>query len=413
MTDMRTELLRLPRPRPRVAALVCLMAVASGARAQTDDAAPFYAGGSVGVTHVSNIYRVSGNTALPTGSTNSDNVTTAALLAGLNKRFGRQHFTFDGSLQDNRYANNSTLNNSAYSLRSALEWETVGDLSGTLSAQNSRSLAQFNLGNGSELVTEKNQERNAEYAGVVRLGVGSRYSIEAGLTRRSRDFTAEQYDRFVYNQHTASVGAYAKPGSNLRLGLVARHTNGDYPRYPIYIGLFRVGSLPIDFRRDDLDLTATWSTGGSSQLYTRISKSRGRYDPSSVLRNYNSTTGAINWTWQPTAKINLGAQLVRDTGQETLISTTDVNRIYSSWQLTAGYALTGKLSFNASASGNRNHRDDGGFDSERTQGIGLRWAYSRGLSLACQYNHASRDSSVLQYVYTASSYGCTGQALFF
>lgn len=410
---MPTESTRLAAGLPLLALPLCALVLAPAARAQTDDTAPFYAGGAVGVTHVSNIYRVGSSTALPAGSVNSDNVTTAALLAGLNKRLGRQQLSVDGTLQENRYADNSSLNNRSYSLRSTLNWETVGDLSGTLSAQNSRSLAQFNLGNGSELVTEKNQERNQEYAGVIRLGVGSRYSLEAGLNRRSRDFTAEQYDRFVYNQHTASFGAYAKPGGNLRLGLVARHTNGDYPRYPIYLGAFRVGSLPIDFRRDDIDLTATWSTGGSSQLYTRISKSRGRYDPSTVLRDYDSTTGAINWTWQPTSKITLGVQLVRDTGQETLISTTDVNRIYSSWQFTGGYALTGKLTLNASASGNRNHRDDGGFDDERSQGIGLRWNYSRGLSLSCQYNHASRDSSVLQYSYTASSYGCTGQALFF
>ncbi|MDG0854017.1 hypothetical protein EXH46_09535 [Pelomonas puraquae] len=411
---MRTELLRLPRPHPRVAALVCLMAVASGARAQTDDAAPFYTGVSVGVTHVSNVYRVGGATALPEGTTNSDNVTTAALLAGLNTRLGRQRLSFDGSLQDNRYANNSTLNNSAYSLRGALDWETVGDLSGTLNAQASRSLAQFNLGNGAELVTQKNLERSREVNAVARLGANLRYSLEAGLNHRSRDYTAEQYDRFVYSQNTATLGAYARPGGNVRLGLVARRTEGEYPRYPIYISIFRVGSQTIDYRRNDVDLTANWTTGGSSQLFTRISTSRVHHDPvNGPLRDFHGTTGAVNWTWQPTGKINLGVQLVRDTGQETLLSTTNVNRVGTSWQLNGVYALTGKLSFNATATGSRSERDDGGFDSERTQGIGLRWAYSRGLSLACQYNHASRDSSVLQYVYTASSYGCTGQALFF
>lgn len=403
----------LNRPAP-LALLLCAAALSPVAHAQTDDAAPFYTGASVGVTHVSNVYRVSAGVPLPSGTTNSDTVTTTALLAGLDQRFGRQHFTLDGSLQNNRYADNDSLNNSAYSLRGALNWETVGNLSGTLSAQTSRSLAQFNLGSGAELVTDKNLERNREIGAVVRLGVGSRYSLEAGLNRRSRDFSAEPYDRFVYNQHTASFGAYAKPGGNLRLGLVARRTDGEYPRYPIYIGIFRVGSLPIDFQRDDIDLTATWTTGGSSQLFTRVSTSRVRYDPASnPLRDFHGTTGAVNWTWRPTGKINLGLQVVRDTGQETLITTADVNRVYTSWQFNGGYALTGKLSLNASASGSRNRRDDGGFDNERVQGVGLRWAYSRGLSLSCQYNHASRDSNVLQYVYTASSYGCTGQALFF
>lgn len=405
---------RLPYLWTELAALCSAMALATSAQAQTDDAAPFYAGASLGMSHVSNVYRVSSDSSLPAGTTNSDRVTSAGLLAGVNKRFGRQHLTFDGSLQDNRYADNSTLNNRSYSLRSALDWETAGDLSGTFSALSSRSLAQFNLGNGAEQLTEKNIERSQDYSAVVRLGVGTRYSIEGGLIRRSRDFSAPQYDRFVYNQHTTSLGAYAKPGGNVRLGLVARRTDGDYPRYPTYLFGLRFGSVPVDYSRDDVDLTATWTTGGSSQLTTRVSTSKVHYEPASAgLNDFHGTTGAINWNWQPTGKINLGLQVVRDTGQETLISTADVNRVYTSWQFTGGYALTGKLSLNASATTSRNRREDSAFDNERNYGLGVRWAISRGLSLSCQYSHASRDSSVQQYVYSASSYGCTGQALVF
>lgn len=395
-----------------LAALAC--ALAGAAHAQTDDTAPFYAGASMGVSHVSNVYRVGGGSTLPAGTNNADTVTSAGLLAGLDKRLGRQHLTVDGNLQNNRYSDNSTLNNRSYSLRSALNWETVGDLSGTLSAQSSRSLAQFNLGSGAEQVTEKNIERNRDYAAIVRLGVGTRYSLEGGYSQRSRDFSAPQYDRFVFNQHTTSLGAYAKPGGNLRLGLAARRTNGDYPRYPIYSPIVpvRIGSLAIDFNRDDVDLTAAWSTGGTSQINARISTSRVRYEPStSPLRDFSGTTGAVNWNWQPTGKVTLGVQYVRDTGQETLISATEVNRIYTSWQLNGGYTLTSKVSLNATVATNRNHRDDSAFDNDRSYGLGLRWSFSRALSLSCQYNHASRDSSVQVYTYSASSYGCTGQAL--
>lgn len=399
-----------PLRRLPLATLACTLAAA--AQAQTDDTAPFYAGASLGVTHVSNIYRVNAGSALPSGATNSDSVTSAGLLGGVDKRFGRQHLTLDGTLQDNRYADNTTLNNRSYSLRSAFNWETVGDLSGTFNAQTSRSLAQFNLGNGAEQVTEKNIERNRDFGGLVRLGATSRYSLEAGYNKRTRDFSAPQYDRFVYDQHSTTLGAYARPGGNLRLGLVARRTNGDYPRYPIYFGPFRIGSQAVDFTRNDVDLTAAWTPGGNSQVFTRISRSRVSYEPdTTALRDFQGTTGVINWNWQATGKINLGLQVVRDTGQENLISTTDVNRIYTSWQLNGGYAFTGKLSFNGTAATTRSHRDDGAFDNERSYGLGLRWAYSRSLSLSCQYNHASRDSSITQYTYSASSYGCTGQAL--
>lgn len=401
----RSVLRRLP-----LATLAC--ALGTAAQAQTDDAAPFYAGASLGVTQVSNLYRVTSGANLPAGTSNSDRVTSAGLLGGINKRLGRQHLTLDGTVLDNRYADNATLNNRSYTLRGALEWETAGDLSGSFSAQANRSLAQFNLGSGAELVTEKNTESGRDYNGVVRLGVSSRYSIEAGLNRRSREFSAAQYDRFAFHQHTTSLAGYAKPGGNLRLGLVARHTNGEYPRFPLFVSIFRVGSLAIDYTRDDVDLTASWNASGSSQLYSRISRSRVRYEPvGSPLRDFQGTTGVISWTWQPTGKFTLGAQLARDTGQEKLINATDVNRVYTSWQLNSAYALTGKLSVNANASSSRSHREDSSFDNERSYGLGMRWAYSRSLSLACQYNHASRDSSTLLYSYGASSYGCTGQAL--
>lgn len=405
---------RFYRRKTTLVALACSLAAASCAWAQTDDSAPFYAGASVGLSHVSNVYRVSSNASVPTGASNGDRITSAGLLAGINKRFGRQHLTLDGSLQNNRYAENSSLDNRSYSLRSALDWETVGDLSGTFSAQSRRSLAQFNLGSGAEQVTEKNLERNQDYAAIVRLGVGTRYSVEGSLTRRSRDFSAPQYDRFTYNQHATGLGVYAKPGGNVRLGLAARRTDGEYPRYPVYVSIFRVGSQAVDFKRDDVDLTASWAAGASSQLVSRISTSRVRYEPASTaLRDFHGTTGAVSWTWQPTGKFNLGLQVVRDTGQETLISASDVNRVYTSWQFNSGYALTGKLSLNASATSSRSHREDNAFDNERSYGLGLRWAFSRGFSLSCQVNHASRDSSVQQYVYSANSYGCTGQALVF
>jgi len=406
------------RPPLRAIALSAAALLALPAEAQTNDAAPFYAGASLGVTHVSNIYR------LASGS-NSDRVTSAGLLAGIDQRFGRQHLTVDGSLQDNRYAETSSLNNRAYSLRAALDWQTVGHLSGTFSALNTRSLAQFNLGNGAEQSQEKNIERNEDYYAIVRLGVGTRYSLEATLNRRTRDFSLPVYDRFVYRQHTGGLGFYGTPGGNLRLGLVVRYTDGSFPHYPSYryINVSGVlipildGYAAVDYKRNDIDFTTAWNTGGSSTLNTRISSSRTRYEPKTAgLTDFHGTTGAIGWTWRPTGKIELGAQLARDTGQETPARAADVNAIYTSWQLNGTYALTGKVSFNASVTGFRSHRsNDSGTplaeadDRNNSYGLGMRWSYSRSLSLSCQANHANRDASVAAYNFSANSYGCTGQ----
>lgn len=400
---------------PVVAALLSTQAV----QAQTDDATPFYVGGSLGASRVSNVYRQS-------SAANNDTVVSAGLLGGIDQKLGRQHLTLDGSLQNNRYSENRDLNNRSHSLRGALNWQTVGNLSGLLSAKSDHSLADFNIGSGIDPITKKNIEREDEYQAIVRLGVATRYTLEGGLTHRRRDFSASEYDRFDYRQDTGSVGLYATPAGNVRLGLAARRTKGHNPHYPVGLTLdpvtlqFVVVSAPNDYTRDDFDFTTRWSTGGSSTLNTRISRSKTKNSLSTRLRDFSGTTGSVGWNWQPTGKLQFNLQYARDTGQESVVSAADLNRVYTSWQLGAGYALTSKISLNAKASRNRATRSStagvavsDALDDFKSYNVGLRWAFTRGISLGCQYDHASRDSSVAQYVYSASSYGCTTQVIFY
>lgn len=404
---------------PRVLLAAAAVLSAAAVRAQTDDTTPFYFGGSLGLTHVSNVYRQS-------TATNNDRVTSVGLLGGIDERLGRQHLTLDGSLQDNRYSENRELNNLSYTLRGALNWQTVGDLSGVLSAKSDRSLADFNIGSGVDPILKKNTEREDEYKALARLGVATRYTLETSWTHRRRNFSAPEYDRFSFQQNTGSLGIYATPAGNVRLGLAARHTKGTNPRYPIGLAIdpntlqFVVVSAPNDYSRDDIDFTTKWSTGGRSTLDTRISRSKTKNSLDNKLRDFSGTTGAIGWNWQPTAKIQLNLQYARDTGQESLVQAADLNRVYTSQQLGASYALTGKLSLSGKASHNRGTRSSSAgvaladaLDDFKTYNVGLRWAFSRGISLGCQYDHASRDSSVALYVYTASSYGCTAQAILY
>lgn len=410
-----------PHLRHIVRAIALLAATAAGlpaAQAQTDDAAPFYVGGSLGASRVSNIYRQS-------SATNDDTVVSAGLLGGIDQRLGRQHVTLDGALQDNRYSSNKDLNNRSYNVRGALNWQTIGNLSGTLSAKSSRSLADFNIGNGIDPIFKKNIERNDEYQAKARVGVLTRYTLEGGWTHRERKFSAEEYARFVYRQDTGSLGLYATPGANVRLGLVGRHTKGVNPRYPVGIAVDPGTQQPVivsaanDYTRDDIDFTTNWATGGSSTLNTRISRSKSS-NSLSGLRDLSGTTGAVGWNWRPTAKLQFNVQYARDTGQESAIQTADLNRVYTSWQFGGDYALTGKINLSAKASSNRSRRvsESGAavadaMDDSKFYNLGLRWTISRGFSLSCQYDRVSRDSSIAQYVYSASSYGCTGQAIMY
>lgn len=415
---MPTEPLRLLRP-ASLAAAALLATIA--AQAQTDDTTPFYIGGSAGVSRVANVYR-------EPNATNDDTVTSIGLLAGIDQRLGRQHLTFDGSIQNNRYATNKELDYRSSTLRAALNWQTVGSLSGVLSAKSDRSLADFNVGNNINPIRQKNIESNDEYQATARLGMGARYRIETGWTNRRRDFTAEAYDRLVYRQNAASLGVYAMPGGNVWLGLVGRHTKGNNPRYPV-VRFVSIPGIPQpvpavviernDYSRDDLDFTTNWKVGGSTSVNTRISRSKTQNSIDS-LRDFSGTTGAIGGTWQPTGKLQLTLNYSRDTGQESIVQAADLSRVYTAWQLGGTYAVTGKVSLNAKASVRQARRTSDAnitlsdaVDDSTAYNIGARWAISRGFSLGCQYDRVSRDSSVPEYVYKASSYGCTGQAIFY
>lgn len=403
-------------PLAAIAAAVAL--VPSLTLAQTDDTAPFYVGTSLGATHVSNVYRQN-------DTPNSDTVISMGLLGGIDQRLGRQHLTLDGSLQNNRYSTNRELNNRSHSLRAALNWQTVGDLSGVLSAKSDQSLADFNIGSGVNPVFKKNIETNDEYQATARLGVGTRYSLEAGWTNKRRSFTAAEYDRFAYRQDVGTLGVYAKPAGNVRLGLVGRHTKGTNPRYPVGFAIdpdtaaIVLVTTPNDYTRDDIDFTTRWNVAGHSTLNTRISRSRTRQSLAQ-LRDFSGATGSISWNWQPTSKLQFNLQYTRDTGQESDIRTADLNRVYTSWQLSSTYALTGKINLSARAGDNKARRaSDSGIvvadalDNTKSYNVGLRWAISRGFSLGCQYDHVNRDNSVPQYAFNASSYGCTGQAVLY
>lgn len=393
-------------PIPRLCLALGLLATAWSAQGQ--ESSPYYFGASAGLTHVSNVYRRG-------GTANSDRVVSLGLLAGLDQRLGRSRLRIDTSANNNRYATLRDLNNTSYSGRSTLDWETLGDLSGTVMASRSRSLAEFNIGRGADnlpLPSQQNRESNGEYSALTRLGAKNRYSLEAGWTYRKRDFSAIEYSRFAYSQHTLQVGAYAKPGANLKVGVVGRKSKGKNPRYPVVVSGFQV-LLENPYRRTDIDLTASWATGGSSQLDARVSRSRSRSDLVFV-NSFSGTTGALAWSWLPTPKLQLRFNASRDTGVESRIQSSDIDRLYHSLSAAASYELTGKLFLQGNLSRISNRRDSiGAYDNDATQSIGLRWAYSRSISLSCQAARSSRDSSVALYTYRANSLGCTGQFLVF
>jgi outer membrane protein assembly factor BamA len=383
-----------------------LLALAGLAQAETS---PYYLGASLGYYHASNLYRSSGT---PT----SDQLSNATLLAGLDANLGRQRLFGDATVQRSQYQDNSDLNNTGYTLRGGMDWATVGNLSGTVSVDGRRNLASYNV-IGVESIRAKNIETVRGAQATARLGLSGPFSLEAGLSHRNLDYSAEAYRTLEYRQTGSSLGLYYRPSSAWRFGTAARYTQGKRPKYLLNSD----GSYGADdYTRKDWDLLAQWKATGSSSLDARISRT---WSTRSIQggRSLSGLTGALSWNLNPGGRWSLNTRISRDSGLESYyLGIVGLNADYDT--LTRGlqsqlrYELGNKLYASAGFNYSAIKRSASlitteSRDTNRGYSLGLVWQVLRNVELGCQFNQQSRGSTIAQYVYDAKSYGCYAQGL--
>lgn len=413
----------MPHAQRRLILALACFAAGAGSAPTWADSNPYYYGGSLGINRVSNIYR-------SVYSPNDDTVATASVLAGVNQPIGRQRVYADVNLNTNRYSKNTDLNNNGYTLKGGLDWSTVERLSGSVSVDNSQALSTYTERTALAL-RKKNTENNNNLNGVVRLGLVTKYSLEAGAGYRTRRFSAEEYRQFEFDQNRYSLGVVYQPSPDLRFGVAGRFTIDKYPAYTrpgleLVNGVPQVVAIPVaarEFERKDIDFTSRWVASGASTLDARISTGRSKVKQG-FGNDLSGFTGRVSWAWQPTAKWNVSTSVSRDTGLESSFNnantSSEQDRITNSLQVSANYELTGKVFLSAGASTAKSRRtyDTAGQRSEDNDrdnafNLGARWQYSRGITLGCQASVSSRDSSQEIYTFDANSYGCYGQILLY
>ncbi len=390
--------------RPFLLAALATLA-ATGASAQTS---PWYVGVAQAITRDSNVLRVADGVAA-TGST----VSTTTLLGGLDQPIGRQRVFGTASVQHNRYSGVDGLDNTGYALRGGLDWSTAERVSGALSANLNRSLYRGTPGDA-PATAGANIENSRVLDGVVRVGVTTPLTLEAGLNHRTLDYSAAAYATREFSQDTARVAARYRLGGALTLGVGLRHGRGDYP------------GLADTFKRNDLDFTASWQASGASTLNARLSASRARHTAATYL-DLDGLTGALNWVWKPTGKMTVNTDLVRDDGSNALLYLTapnntllvnqgDYSRVTNRLATRLAYQATAKITVNAGLGlAERSLRQQTGVtvnDSDRTlqASLGVQWAPIRALLLGCDASHEKRSGGgTLSQPYGVNTVGCSAQ----
>lgn len=404
-------------------ALPASLVLAGLTQAQTS---PWFVGGMVNLGHESNLLRLAKGQAAPEGYNKSDRLTSVALLAGVDERISRQRVFGNLALRDNRFADNRIYNNQGYTATLGVDWATAERLSGSLSGSASRNLSSFNL-QEIGLLPEKNLETVQALDATLRLGLETRFALEAGLgTQRVKNSLASTVVQARnYQQDTGSIGLRWRPGAASSLGLALRSTQGRYPKFRLGAD----GQYEADrYKRHDIDLSATLDPSGASKLDLRLSSGKTEYDLA-TQRNYSGLTGTLGWGWQLSSKLALSTRLTRETGQDSYAvttffgtpGTTDYSRITNSLRVKADYTLSPKLAFSLAwvwADRDLARTQPFFFSTvqaegrERTQllALGARWSPLRSLSLGCDLsNEQRRGSGALGSDLGAQAFSCFGQ----
>jgi exopolysaccharide biosynthesis operon protein EpsL len=268
----------------------------------------------VNVIRDSNLFRIDDATPLQPGTSRSDTTTQLNARLRAATEVSLQRFSLQATLNNNRFSNNSYLNNSGGRLLGQWDWQ-VGDFaSGTLNYGAQRSLANFGeaLRQSRDILTT----RGPAFTGRYRVGVNNAVTGELGRqTNRHSDPNQRLLDNDV---DSLALGWQFVSGSENTVGAEVRQFNANYQfRQPVGAAL-----VSNDYRQRDAGLVTTWRYSGLTRIIGRAGYTQRRHDEFSG-RNFGGFTGIGTVEYEPTGKLTF-----RLTGGRDLSSTDESQAAY-------------------------------------------------------------------------------------
>jgi hypothetical protein len=355
----------------------------------------------------------------PDGSEVSDTIFTTTLGGGLNARFGRQRAYARGNLSHTRYADIDGINSSGYTLEAGLDWETVGNLSGNLSAGAGRRQADFSTGISTLVL--KNIEKYEELRARALWGGVGLFGIEGTAGWRRVGFSAPEFAAREYEQGSGSLGVVYRPSDLLTLGtgVALQASDYDVPAFG--------QTQPESNTRRDVYFSGEWQASGASTLGGRVNIGKTDFDRANA-EDFSGATGALYWRWRPTGRTALLTTLSRETGQEagfqriatgagtrTRLTATDFSRVTNQLTAAVSYDLTGKIVLTGNLSHARRSLVDSltsskGNDNTTLTSLRADWAATRIVTVGCEIGHESRSASGFgSFDFAGSWFGCLGR----
>jgi len=333
---------------------LCLCLLASNARAALE---PFTLGASETVKHESNINHG------PDGAVISDWLSTTEFTAALDEAVGRSKLLANAGVNYNAYKDEHHLDYFGYHAGAELDWETIGDLAGSLGASTSRKRYVYGVTSDPGLLgstastTERNMQTDNRVFARAELGGPARWQIYGGADASQRRFSASDFQGQDERQWSSNFGTRYSTSPDLAFGVEGNYSHGEYP----HVVVAEFAGVPITaaskFNSRSIDATVRLKATGNSGFDARLGYTTESSD--ALSKDAKFVNGALNWTWTPPSHFAVRLGLKRSADIDNQMATdsiglkgsnlngVSVNNVAS---LDVTYELTAKISLDANTS---------------------------------------------------------------
>ena len=363
-----------------------------------NDTVEVFASGNL--TYDSNVFRISDNVnpvSAISSSQRSDTYFTATLGVTADIPVSLQRFQILAAWYDARYRTFKDLDHRGNSARLAWLWAITPRLTGELSYNRTEALANFaNIQERRpDLVTNQMAIANAAW-----MATPSWRAHAEATAARSEHSDVRSLNNIEYASLEGGL-SYVTAQEN-RVGVAVRAEEGKSPD-PI-----NIGGLAFDnrYRQVGVGVQGRWIVTGHSRLDGRLHYTKREYDQFTG-RDYSGPTGAVTYTWTPTAKTTIATIVSRDvaplediTGSFVLVSAITVR---PDWAISEKLNLRGNVSY-----ARWEYKGDPQFGQEfehRVRSAGVSLVYKPALRIAITggVTHEKRTSSLVNADYDVNT----------
>lgn len=296
---------RLQKPRLRAIFYLWLLCLPQYALADEQDTFNLAAGARI--RYEDNLFRLPDTThasALQGSPSRSDMLYITNAGFKIDKSYAQQRFKVDLMATDNRFQNNSFLDYTGLNYSASWLWHLSPRISGVLLASQEQSLinfADFRSFGGKNIQTAEVKLFSIDGdLGAGWHAIGGLIDIRA---RNSQNFTAVG----DYTQQGVEIGGKYVSRAENWISLIRRESNGEYRGRVIN----PVTQLDSGFKQSDIEAKMYWKLTGKSKLDSMLGYVDRRHDHFSQ-RDYSGMVGKVEYTWEPTGKLDLKAALSRN-----------------------------------------------------------------------------------------------------